>query len=71
MLMEEYARTVARVKAMLARRPVTQLLVIGHRDAISDPAGTAERMNRFLSGRLDAEKMAAAVDPALRRQRRS
>jgi tetratricopeptide (TPR) repeat protein len=71
MLMEEFARTVARVKAMLARRPVTQLLVIGHRDAISDPAGTAARMNRFLGARLDAEKMAVVVDPALHRQRRS
>ena len=63
MLKDEYARTLGRVKAMLTRRPSTQLLVIAHRRTISDPLATAEKMNTFLGGGLDIAKMAAAIDP--------
>ncbi len=69
MLKDEYARTLGRVKAVLARRPRTGLLVIEHRRAISDPAGTAARLNEFLGGGLDVAKMAAAIDPMLHRSR--
>ena len=69
MLKDEYTRTLGRVKAMLARRPCTQLLVIEHSDAISDSLVTAERVNQFLGGGLDAAKMAAAIDPTLHRNR--
>jgi predicted AlkP superfamily phosphohydrolase/phosphomutase/tetratricopeptide (TPR) repeat protein len=65
MLKDEYARTLVRVKTMLARRPATQLLVVEQRAAISDPLITAEKINGFLGGELDVAKMAAAVDPAL------
>jgi predicted AlkP superfamily phosphohydrolase/phosphomutase/tetratricopeptide (TPR) repeat protein len=64
MLKEEYARTLARVKAMLARRPRTQLLVIEHNNAISDALVTAERVNQFLGGGLDVAKMVAAIAPS-------
>ena len=67
MLKDEYARTLGRVKAMLRRRPDTQLLVIEHCAAISDPLVTAERMNKFLGGGLDVAKMVAAIDPTLHR----
>jgi tetratricopeptide (TPR) repeat protein len=69
MLKHEYARMLGRVKAMPARRPGTQLLVIDHYSAISDPLVTAERMNKFLGGGLDIVKMAAAIDPTLHRDR--
>jgi predicted AlkP superfamily phosphohydrolase/phosphomutase/tetratricopeptide (TPR) repeat protein len=69
MLKEEYARTLGRVEAMLARRPCTQLLVIRHSHAISDPLAAAEKVNRFLGGGLDVANMAAAIDPALHRNR--
>jgi len=68
-LRDEYARTLGRVKAMLTRRPDTQLLVIHHQVAISNPLLTAAKMNKFLGGALDATKMAAAIDPALHRNR--
>jgi hypothetical protein len=61
MLKEEYARTLQRVKAMLARRPGTRLLAIERGHAISDAIGTAERINKFLGGGLDVGKMAAAI----------
>jgi len=69
MLKDEYVRTLGRVKVMLARRPHTQLLVIEHSNAISGPLVTAEKVNEFLGGGLDVAKMAAAIDPALHRNR--
>ena len=71
MLREEYGRTMARVKAMLVRRPGTQLLVLEHSEAISDPLSAAAKVNEFLGGGLDVAKMAAAVDPELHRNRAS
>jgi len=69
MLKDEYARTLGRVKAMLTRRPNTQLLIIGHSNVISDPLVSAERVNKFLGGGLNVAKMAAAIDPSLHRHR--
>lgn len=69
LLKNEYARTTVRVKAALARRPGTQVLSVGYRDAISDCRTVAEKVNAFLGGGLDVEKMAAAVDPKLHRNR--
>ncbi len=71
MLKDEYMRTLVRVKAMLTRRPATQLLVLDHNKVISDPLATAEQVNQFLGGALNAKKMAAAVDPTLHRNRAS
>ena len=70
MLKEEYSRTLGRMKAMLAQRPDTQLLVIEHSNAIFDPFITAEKVNEFLGGALDVAKMAAAIDPNLYRNRK-
>ena len=50
MLKEEYARTLGRVKAMLARRPGTQLLVVEHSKVISDPLVTAETSEQVSGG---------------------
>jgi hypothetical protein len=71
MLKLEYARMVGRAKAMLVRRPDAELLVVQHSDVISDPMGSAERVNQFLGGGLDVGKMAAAIDPTLHRNRAS
>lgn len=68
-LKEEYQRTMTRVKAMLAKRPATEVLTLEYAKAIADPAGTAARVNEFLGGGLDAAHMAAAIDPALHRNR--
>jgi hypothetical protein len=69
MLKNEYARTTVRVKAMLARRPGTQLLTLGYRDAISNAAAVASKVNDFLGGGLDVARMAASVDPKLHRNK--
>ena len=69
MLKEEYARVLDRGKAMLARRPGTELLIIEHSQVISDPKAAAEKVNRFLGGGMDVAKMAAAVDASRGRDR--
>jgi hypothetical protein len=65
----EYAKTVARVKAMLAQRAGTRVLSVGYREAVSEPAAVAERVNEFLGGGFDAGAMASAVDAALHRNK--
>jgi hypothetical protein len=69
MLKHEYLRILGRIKVMLAERPRTQLLVIEHRHAMSDALATARSVNAFLGGGLHEAKMAAAVEPALHRNR--
>ena len=69
LLKNEYARTTVRVKAMLARRPGTQVLSVGYRGAVADARTVAEKVNEFLGGALDVAKMAASVDPALHRNK--
>jgi tetratricopeptide (TPR) repeat protein len=68
-LKDEYRRTLARVEAMLTRRPLSQLLVVRHSDAIADPHRVTRCLNAFLGGGLDAAKMAAAIDTSLHRNR--
>ena len=43
--------------------------MVEHGEAISDPLSAAGKVNEFLGGGLDVAKMAAAVDPALHRNR--
>jgi hypothetical protein len=69
LLRDEYTRTLARVKATLARRPAAELLVVDHAEAIAHPGAAADKINGFLGMTLDVVKMAEAVDPALHRNR--
>jgi len=70
LLRDEYARTMARVKTWLAQRPLTELLVLEHREALADPHHAAEAVSGFLGGGMDTAKMSQAVDPNLHRNRR-
>jgi predicted AlkP superfamily phosphohydrolase/phosphomutase/predicted Zn-dependent protease len=65
----EYARTVARVKALLARRAGTRVLSVGYRETVANPPVVAARVNEFLGGGFDVGAMTAAVDAALHRNR--
>lgn len=47
-----------------------EIMYINHRDMIDHPRESAQEVNRFLGGRLDSERMAAAVDSRLYRNRR-
>lgn len=64
-----YRKHLVNVKLLLRTRPNFTALEVPYREAIADPAGVAARLDRFLGGRLDVARMAAAVDPALYRNR--
>ena len=68
-LRDEYARTLTRMKALLANRPQTQVLMLNHREIVANPKAVAAQISTFLEGRLDPHKAAAAVDPTLYRNR--
>ena len=53
---------------MLVNRPCFDTLFVDYADAITAPHDVAERVNVFVGG-LDVERMAAAVNSGLYRQR--
>ncbi len=56
--------------AWLGEQPNFSFLEVAYGDVVSQPRQEAERVNELLGGVLDVEAMAAAVDPALYRQRK-
>jgi len=58
-----------RVKAALARRPDTRVLTVAYRDAVADPLAAAKKLNEFLGGGLDLDRMVRSVDSRLHRNR--
>jgi tetratricopeptide (TPR) repeat protein len=69
LLRREFARILARAKAILSRRPHTQLLAIEHSAALTDPLRLARQIDNFLGGGLDVAAMATAIDLALHQNR--
>jgi hypothetical protein len=65
-----YAAHLEQVHRFLDRRRCFSTLRVGYRDAIAQPAREAERLATFVGQRLDVDRMAAAVDPGLYRNRR-
>ncbi|RMF23158.1 MAG: sulfotransferase family protein [Deltaproteobacteria bacterium] len=66
---ELFERHLADVRARLSARADTRVLEVDYAQTVADPGATAARVNEFLGGGLDEAAMAAAVDPALYRQR--
>ena len=64
-----FQRELDRCDQWLARQSGFQVLDVEHRAVIDDPRGQARRICDFLGQSLDIDAMAAAVDPALYRQR--
>lgn len=62
---------VAQVLRRLTAQQDTALLEVSYNDLLADPATGTRQVARFLDAGLDVERMAAAVDPALYRQRRN
>jgi hypothetical protein len=54
----------------VSNNPNFQILQVQHREVIEQPVVVAQRIAAFLGGDLDSERMAAAVEPGLYRQRR-
>jgi hypothetical protein len=65
---EEHLRQVDR---FLKRRACFTTLDVDHAATLRDPGAAATQIAAFVGGPLDVAAMAAAVDPALHRQRRA
>lgn len=68
-LVKQYEKTLATVKKWAANHPTVEILYVPHREAINAPFMQAMLVNDFLGGDLAVEKMAAAVDGRLYRER--
>ena len=53
----------------MKKNPWFDTLFINYRDVLDDPLAQAHKINAFLGGELDPQKMAAVVDPELYRNR--
>ena len=64
-----FAAHLSTVERELAERDDCDVLYVEHRTAVTSPRTVAEQVSRFLDGRPDVDRMAAAVDPRLYRNR--
>ena len=64
-----FAAHLTNVERELTARADCAVLYVDHRAAIEHPRAVAEEVNRFLDERLDVDRMVAAVDLRLYRQR--
>ena len=53
----------------IAAQPNFSIIEVDYRDMVASPATQCKRINGFLGGVLDGDRAAAAVDPALYRNR--
>jgi hypothetical protein len=68
-LTTQYEMHLLKVRALLASRPCFESLVVQYGDVISDPASQAARVSHFVGRRLAVDRMAAAVNERLYRNR--
>jgi len=66
-----YEEHLERVQRFQSRRPCFSTLMVDYARVLTEPREQAARINAFLGGRLDEEKMAAVADRALYRNRRA
>jgi hypothetical protein len=63
------AEHVEKVRRFMSARRRMHVIELPHADLLREPLDQARRIREFLGVRLDAERMAAAVDPRLYRNR--
>jgi hypothetical protein len=68
-MIEIYESHLWRVDYLFRRAGHLERLEVQYADVIADPRREAERIDAFLGGRLDVERMVEAVDPLLYRNR--
>lgn len=64
-----FEKHVDKVREWLGRQPNFEVLWVSHRSVLEAPREAAARVAAFLGQELDVERMAAAVDRSLYRQR--
>jgi len=65
-----FTRHLDQLFAWLEKQPNMKTLFVHYQDVVADPLEQARKVAAFLDGRVDADKMAAAVDPSLYRNRK-
>jgi hypothetical protein len=65
----QYETHLRKVQALLASRACFETLIVRYGDVIADPRTQAQRVSRFAGGGLAVDRMAAAVDARLYRNR--
>ena len=68
-LADIFEKQVAEVRRWLAQQAGFRVLYLQHRGVIEQPLAAAQQIVTFLDGGLDSNRMAAAVEPGLYRQR--
>jgi hypothetical protein len=66
---EVYEAHLAQVERFMRNRRCFSLLKVSYADVVANPRAEAARIDIFLGGRLDADKMAAVADRSLYRNR--
>jgi len=64
-----YVQHLEQIERFLARRSCFSTLMVGYGDVLANPREQASRINAFLGGRLDVERMATVAEPLLYRNR--
>jgi hypothetical protein len=67
---KNYDNHLRKVRYMLEREANMDVLYVKYDEVVANPRGEAERVNKFLGGEFDVEKMTAAVDGSLYRNRK-
>jgi len=65
-----YRNHLSRVEAWMTEQPNVDVVYVSYNDLLADPAEQARRVNQFLGGTLETEKMIKTIDASLYRQRR-
>jgi hypothetical protein len=68
-MVELYENDLWKANYLLKNNSHFDALMIGYRDVLDDPLEQARKISEFMGGGYDVEKMAAAVDPKLYRNR--
>lgn len=66
---EVFQRHLQRVEEWLGQQRNMDVLYVHYNEILERPAEHVERINRFLGGTLDAERMTSVINKALHRQR--
>jgi hypothetical protein len=69
-MLVNYVQHLEHVERFLARRSCFSTLMVDYADVLTSPREQAARINTFLGGRLDVDRMAAVAEPSLYRNRR-
>lgn len=64
-----YEEHLEQVQRFLARRTCFSTVMVDYAGILADPRGQAARINAFVGGRLDVDRMAGVAEPSLHHRR--